>query len=466
MTINLKLTLKPGVPKYLAISDAIEEAINQGDILAGTRLPTHRELAELMAVSVQTVSNAYAHAESKGIVDAWVGSGTFVSDYGVEKETEFMLIEDSNVDEGVIDLSIAHPVCTPQHSQMFNEALIKIAKQDSDALIRAVRPVQGLDHHIEAAEKWLSSQKLEAEKERIILCNGASHGLLLALGTVAQPGDVVACEALVDHGLSARSRMLKVKLCALAIDEEGIIPEAFEEACQQHTIKALCCTPSMNNPTSSHMSLARRQAIAEIAKRYKVIIIEDDVYGALEPNRIPPLSSLLPEQAFYITSLTKTVAPGMRAGYMVVPRHLIQHTITRLAASCWMASPIAFEVATLWINEGKLDRLITFQQQEISARQRMASDIFSGFNYDAHPNGQHIWLELPEGWGSDELVSAAKASNIIITGYQPFVVRQDIKVNRVRISLGMESSRFRVKHGLQVLADILNSPPPLTHFLL
>ncbi|PSJ42714.1 PLP-dependent aminotransferase family protein [Zobellella endophytica] len=450
----------------MAIAKALEEAIARGDLLPGARLPPHRVLAEQLRVSVQTVSNAYAHAEKQGFVAARVGSGTFVSDYGGGKETELMLAEEKNTEGRAIDLSIAHPVCTDELTRLFGEVLVRVGQGNTESLIRAARPVQGLWPHIEAAARWLESQKLPAEPERVLLCNGVSHGLMLAMGVLLQPGDIVACEELVDHGLIARSRMLGVRLCGLPVDREGIIPDALEDACRKKKIKVLCCTPSMSNPASCHMSQERRLAIAELARRYHLMVIEDDVYGALEPDRLPPLSSLLPEQAFYVTSLTKTVAPGLRCGFMVVPRHLLQHCVARLAASSWMAPPLVFEVVSRWIQDGTLRRLIAFQQQEFAARQRLARELLTGFEYDSHEHGMHLWLRLPEGWGADELVGSARQANVLLTGYQPFVVDPERRLGRVRISLGCESSRYRVGHGLQLLAGMLNTPPPPTHFLL
>ena len=466
MTINIQPLLKTGMPKYLAIAKALEEAIARGELLPGTRLPTHRVLAEQLQVSVQTVSNAYAHAEKQGFITACVGSGTFVSDYGAGKETELMLVEDKDTEGRAIDLSIAHPICTTELSRLFGDTLVHIGQGNTDALIGAMRPVQGQRVHLEAVAHWLESQKLPAEPERVLLCNGASQGLMLAMGVLLQPGELVACEELVDHGLIARSRMLGVRLCGLPTDREGIIPAALEEACRKKKIKVLCCTPSMSNPASCHMGPERRQAIAEIARRHHLMVIEDDVYGALEPDRLPPLSSLLPDQAFYVTGLTKTVAPGLRCGFLVAPRHLMQHCVARLAASSWMATPLVFEVASRWIQDGSLARQIAFQQQEFAVRQRLAREILSGFEYDCHEHGMHLWLRLPEGWGADELVSSALQTNILITGYQPFVVDPERRLGRVRLSLGSESSRQRVRHGLQLLADMLNAPPPPTHFLL
>ena len=466
MTVDLQPLIKSGIPKYIAISDALEMAIAKGELSAGTKLPTHRNLADQLNVSVQTVSNAYRYAQKKGIVEAWIGSGTFVCDFQLSKTTEFLLAEDRDTQGRAIDLSIAHPVCTVQHKQLFNDALMQIANSDTDILIRAARPVQGQQQHIEQVVNWLADQKLATQADRVILCNSASQGLMVALGSAVQVGELVACESLVDHGLIARSRILNFKLLPLATDHEGIVPETFELACQQNKIKALSCTPSMSNPESKHMGLERRIAIAQIAQKYNVLIVEDDVYGALEPDRVPPRSSFLPEQSFYISSLTKVVAPGLRVGYLVAPRQYLQHAISLLAASSWMATPMLFEVAALWIKDGTLARLINFEQQEFAARQRIAKEILKGLEYDFHPNGMHIWLQLPEQWEADEFVATAHKANILITGYQPFVIDRGAPLKRVRISLGMESSRYRVKYALQLLADILNAPPPPTHILL
>ncbi|WP_434360727.1 PLP-dependent aminotransferase family protein [Parasalinivibrio latis] len=469
MTILLNPIIKKGVPKYLSISEEIIKAVRNGSLLPGTRLPTHRELAEQLGVSVQTVSNAYAHAEKIGVVEAWIGSGTFVCKDAVDdtKETEFMLAQEVKTSQDEIDMSIAHPVFTEQHTQLFNEALIQIAGQkNNEPLIGAAKPVAGQRHHIEAGQHYLSSQSLMVEHERLLLTNGASHGLALALSSAVNQGDTMACGRLVDHGLISRSRIFGFKLHPLESDEKGILPESFEQACQTKKIAALNCTPSMANPTSAHMDLARREAIAEVALRYNVTVIEDDVYGALEPDRVPPLSSLIPELAFYVTSLTKTVAPGLRTGYLVVPRHMMQHAIGRLAATSWTATPLPFEIASLWIANGTINKLIQFQQQEFSVRQAMARDILSDFSFTSHPNGQHIWLNLPEGWHSEELLGAASRSGVKITSYRPFVIDNSDQPKCVRLSLGAESNREYIRQGLGVVADIIHSSPPPSHFLL
>ncbi|MDD1792353.1 PLP-dependent aminotransferase family protein [Enterovibrio sp. ZSDZ42] len=470
MTINLHLELASGLPKYLAISKAIIEQISAGILVSGTKLPPHRELADQLSVSVQTVSNAYAHAEKQGAVEAWVGSGTFVRSFAQGRESEFLLTQDvkseHSVDD-VIDMSIAHPVYTNQITQLFNETLMTIAQSgDTAHLLNSPRPVPGQRRHIEAALHYLSQQKLNAEAECVLLTNGACHGLVLALGTAISSGDTVACERLVDHGLIARSKIFNFKLCGIDMDEQGIIPEALEKACQQRDIKALACTPSMSNPTNAHMGLERRIAIADIVRRYNLTLIEDDVYGALEPHRVPPISSIIPDQSFYVTSLTKTVAPGLRVGYLVVPRHLKHHAVGRLAATSWMATPLPFEIASHWIVNGSVERIEAFQRQEFAARQRLTAKCLSDLSFSAHPYGQHVWLTLPSEWQADNFLEAARQAGVQLTGYQPFSLDADSKINHVRISLGVEASRYRIKRGLQIVSDLVKSEPPPPHFLL
>ncbi len=468
MTISLNPIISSGQAKYLSIGQYLVECVRSGDLAPGTRLPTHREFAEQIGVSVQTVSHAYAYAEKKGALESWVGNGTFVKAGFVDDNTdiEFMLAHEMKETPDEIDMSIAHPVITERHMTLFNQALSNIASQaDNHHLLAKARPIMGQPVHQESGQQYLKTQGLDVESDLLILTNGACHGLMLALSTTVEHGDVVACGERVDHGLISRSRMLGFKLLPLEMDERGITPQAFEWACQTRNIKVLCCTPSMANPCSSHMDRERRQAIADIALRYNILVIEDDVYGALEPQREPPIASLIPHQTFYITSLTKVVAPGLRTGYLAVPRHYLQHALGRLAASSWAATPLAFEIADLWIRNGTLERFIDFQRDEFAKRQRLAASILKEYHYQAHPQGQHLWLSLPEQWQSDDLVVAAKRSGVQITSYKPFVTNVNQALPFVRVSLGAETNRGYIKHGLSVIAEILTTNPPTSSFL-
>ncbi|HCP53181.1 MAG TPA: PLP-dependent aminotransferase family protein, partial [Pseudomonas sp.] len=250
-----------------------------------------------------------------------------------------------------------------------------------------------------------------------------------------------------------------------ATDDQGLLPEAVEAACKQGGARVLFCTPTMNNPNSDTMSLERRQAIADVARKYDLTVVEDDVYGALQPNRLPPLSALIPERSFYATSLSKITLPGMRAGYLVTPPHLVQQAIGRLRSTTWMATLMPFEIASWWMQDGTLDRMISFQQQELAARQLMAREQLSGCRFKAHPNGMHLWAELPEHWTPEKFARRARQEGVMIFPAEPFLATADRGNQNVRVSLGAEQSRSRVQAGLATLSGLMAEMPPPMHFV-
>nr|QQZ51967.1 PLP-dependent aminotransferase family protein [Phenylobacterium glaciei] len=136
---------------------------------------------------------------------------------------------------------------------------------------------------------------------------------------MAAPGDVICAEALTYPGLKALAAQLRVTIVGLAMDAEGILPGAFEAACREHTVKALCCTPTLQNPTTATMSLARREALVAIARAHGVPIVEDDAYGLLPENAPPSVAALAPELTFHIAGLAKHVSPALRIAYLVAP---------------------------------------------------------------------------------------------------------------------------------------------------
>ncbi|MGE6792076.1 DNA-binding transcriptional regulator, MocR family, contains an aminotransferase domain [Pseudomonas guineae] len=465
MTIDLKPFIRSGQPKYLAIGNALSEAINSGVLLPGSKLPTHRELAETLGVSVQTVSNAYAHAEKQGAIYAQVGSGTFVRSRHVSHESDYLSTDEHEDPSRGIDLSTAHPVCTPRHVKLYRESLMRLAREGRDDFITSFHPTQGLTHHREVVCAWLAQQKMPANPDHMLFCNGAAHALTIAMATVVNPGDTVFCERETCMLLLALAQTLHFKLKGLDTDEQGLLPDALEAACKQGGARVLFCTPTMNNPTSDTMSLERRQAIADLARRYDLTVVEDDVYGALQPDRHPPLSALIPERSFYATSLTKITLPGMRAGYLVTPPHLVQQAIGRLRSTTWMATLMPFEIASWWMQDGTLERMVAFQQQEFAARQQIARELLDGCRFRAHPNGMHIWAELPAHWQPEKFARRARQEGVMIFPAEPFLATPDRGNQHVRISLGAEQSRSRLHAGLTKLNGLFSEMPPPMHFV-
>jgi DNA-binding transcriptional MocR family regulator len=217
--------------------------------------------------------------------------------------------------------------------------------------------------------------------------------------------------------------------------------------------------PHLQNPTGIQMPVERRQAIAAVAARHGVAIVEDDVYGFLG-EALPSLASLAPEVGYYITSTSKSLAPGLRIGYLTTPPGRQGGFVAAVRTSTWMAAPLMAEIATRWIEDGTADRLAAAARTESSARQAMARERLAGWTWRAHPTGFHGWLELPEPWRADDLAGAARARGVLVAPASAFAVGRP-GVEAIRVCLCATPSRLQLQRGLAILAELLASGPDL-----
>lgn len=453
-------------PRYQRIAAAIRQLIDNNTLQADEQLPTHRALAETVGVSVQTVSFAYTHAIKAGFLTARIGSGTFVSGEKPGQEVHF-LQNRPEIDSRQVDFSILGAAATTTQQSAYQQSLLSLANTPT-ALekIQCIKPFSGDVAYRENLLAWLGRQRgVAAKRQQLCLTNGATHALMIALSSVAAAGATLACEALTDHGLIALARTLNLRLEGVAVDEYGIIPEDLARCCEQKPIAAICLTPTLHNPTTATLPAARRQAVADIAKRYGVPVIEDDVFGVLDSQATLPISHYLPEQSYYIGSFSKVAAAGLRIGYLIAPSSEMPQVIARLRASSWMANPLAASVADHWLRDGTMDNLIAEQRGVMQARQAAARRLLTTsskkISLQAANDGALIWLSLPPPWRSRDFVKAAKQADVLLTAAEPFVVGHHPTPNAVRISLSAVSDKQALQRGVKIIADLLNTEPPL-----
>src|SRR6478752_9666551 len=157
---------------------------------------------------------------------------------------------------------------------------------------------------------WLARGGLPVDADRVVLTGGAQHAIAAAFSAVLKAGDTLLVEELTYAGARQFAQQLQLKLRGVAIDAEGLKPEALEQACRLTRGRVLYCMPRLHNPTSAVMSERRRRQSASIAEQYRLTVIEDDVYGFLSPERAP-LAALIPDQTIFVSSLSKSLFPGM-----------------------------------------------------------------------------------------------------------------------------------------------------------
>lgn len=449
-------------PRYLAIAEAIAGDIRAGRLRGGARLPTHRDLAYRVGVTVGTVTRAYAEAERRGLIAGEVGRGTYVRDVGAG--VGFPLRDSGAIREAEaadvnapIDLSVNYPVREATDRQ-FGDALRALANEPDVSALLDYQVNRGLARHRAAGAALIRDSGLEVSPDRVIVTCGAQHAMMAAMSALSRPGDIVLTEALTYPGMKLIAGMLQLRLHGVAMDEHGLKPDAFEAACRTMQPRALYCMPTLQNPTSLTMPEQRRREIARIAVEHGVAIVEDDIYGFLEESPPPPITHFAPSVGHYVLSVSKCIAPGLRTGFLVVPPGDASAYVAAVRATVWMAPPLAVEIAARWILDGTGKRLSDGLREEAAVRQQMVLERLAGYDYATTPHSLHGWLNLPEPWRASQFVAVARARGVLLTPAEAFVVARPAP-QALRICTGAVKTRDQLARGLDVIATLLKSAP-------
>ncbi len=268
-------------------------------------------------------------------------------------------------------------------------------------------------------------------------------------------------ESLTDHGIIGLANVLGFTLRGLPIDEQGILPDAFETACKIGDVRALVMIPTLGNPTSHLMRTERRIAISEIARRYNVCVIEDEVYKPILEDKLPSMPELLPELGFFVTSFTKTVMTGLRTGYLVVPTHYSIRVTSILRVTSWSGVNLMAEMASRWIEDGTAAELIDIQRSELRSRQAQVTDILGPLVAGSNPLSLCAWLKIPRNWSEDGLVRALASKGVAVTPSDPFVAGADRGSGGIRVCLGGRLSRLALQTSLETIRETFAQLPPV-----
>lgn len=496
MTIWLPELRGRSGPKYRAIADAIVDAVDQGDLSPGDKLPPQRNLAYDLGVTLGTVTRAYQELERRGLARGEVGRGTFVADAGVAKAglaetgdavaisdayapgaTELRVealrridMEHTPVDElygpevhsrDGFELASNYPL-TAGVGPLTARAVARVNHGPIWEAVCRYQARNGLQPHREAGAQWLADLGIKADADDLLIAPGAQVGTLTALMAFTQPGDVILTEALTWPGLKATATPLGLSIQSVAMDEDGIIPDALEKACREQAPRLLYLLPTLHNPTAGVMPEERRRKIAEIARRHGLFIIEDDVYGFLVEDAPPPVRAFAPEITVYVTSLSKAVSPGLRVGYVIVPRGRMNAFVGAMRSSVLMAAPVAVEIASEMIRGGEAAEMVAAQRAEIAVRQEMLAKRLGNLGVRTHPRSLHCWLPVPEAYTGPEFRTRLLENGVSVTPGNVFVMDDAHRPERhhVRLCLGPEQDRARLERALDIIADLARQRDP------
>ncbi|HSR72453.1 MAG TPA: PLP-dependent aminotransferase family protein, partial [Kiloniellales bacterium] len=422
----------------------------------GQRLPTHRDLAWRLGVTVGTVSRAYAEAERRGLITGEVGRGTYVAPPATPIAHGPTAPEDQP--DGFVDLSLAYPPDS-EEMRLIGPALTKLGGESIASALMRYQPNAGRAAHRAAGAAWLERYGVFVPPERVVVTAGAQHGIVVALAALTRPGDRVLAESLCYPGIRLVAEMLGLRLEGLAMDEHGLLPEAFEAACRNGGAKALYTIPTLHNPTTAILPEDRRKEIAEIARSHDVAIVEDDILRLLAPDPPPTIGSFAPERSYFISGLSKTTAPGLRIGYLAGPEHAVTQLVAAVRATSWMAPPLSAEIAGRWILDGTADRILADRRETVEAFRRRALAVLAPLGAVAPPGSLHAWLRLPEPWHAGDFAAEARRRGVGVTPAEAFAVARRDVPPQVRICYSAARSQDDLDRALGILAGLLAEGP-------
>jgi len=472
-------TLRPDGPRYLALADRIQADVESGRLRAGAQLPPQRALAASLGVDFTTVTRAYAEARRRGLVRGHVGRGTFVRERtarertgrervarGASARTPQELVGQSAAPDGPVDLSLNFPplAVLADAEAMLARTLAELPETPGFAGLLQYQPNAGRDDHRAAGASWIARRGLAAPAAQVVVTSGAQHALAVLLTTLAARGDTVLTESFTYPVFRVLADQLGLRLRGLPMDDEGITPDGLRDACltagRAGAPRLLYCTPTLQNPTTAVMSAARRAAIADVARAHDLTIVEDDTYGPLAHDAPPALATWAPERTYFVASLSKTVAPGLRTAFLAAPNATAAARLAAgIRATAWMATPLTAEVAASWIRDGTALRLLEANRAEAAVRQRIAARCLTGLDWRAHPEAYHGWLALPPAWSVAELVVQLGRDGIVVTPGESFHVGDGPAPTAIRLSLSGAPSTAALERALGRVAATLGAGP-------
>lgn len=453
-------------PLYLRIADRIETDITHGVLPVGAKLPPQRDLAYDIGVTIGTIGRAYALVRERGLVSGEVGRGTFVLGRDPEPEHVPIRIEKAAGVDGTRSMDgaasgrlIMDSTSAPDLGQgeTIGRMLAEIIRENPDKVVDYTRswPAEWR----EAGARWLAADGWKPDAKSVVPTIGVHASAMAVIAAMTAPGDKIAFEQLTYSSISRSANLAGRRSVVMAIDEQGPVPEDFDRLCAQQHPKLAFFIPSLHNPTLTTTPLNRRREIAEIARRHNVWLIEDSIYGALLDEPPTPISSLLPERTFHIGGLSKTVAAGVRGGWVSCPANLAPRIqIAHKMVTGGMPFMLA-ELGARMVLSGAADAIRQQSRIEIEAREAMVRQAFAGLDFKSHKRAPFTWMKLPDPWLSGTFKQAAASEGVQVDDedeYKPG--RTDQVYHRIRVGFSTVKTREDLKLGLSTIRRLMDNP--------
>ncbi|MFI0405540.1 PLP-dependent aminotransferase family protein [Actinomadura sp. 3N508] len=463
---DLHLELSPTGPRRAAVAAALREAVRSGRLAPGTRLPPYRSLAVDLGVARNTVADAYAELVAEGWLTARQGSGTRVAARVVAKQRPAPGKAPGHKAGAVAhNLRQGQPDATSFPRAAWGTAVRRaMTAAPHDAF--APGDPQGRPELRRALAEYLARARgVAASPDQIVVCAGFAHGLRLLFGGVLS-GPL----AVEPYGLPFHRDILAaagVRTIPLGLDERGARTDELAShpgIASRRGAGAVLLTPAHQFPTGGPLHPARRAAAVDWARGRGGVVLEDDYDGEFRYDREPvgALQGLDPDHVVYLGSVSKSLSPAIRVGWMVLPPHLVDAMLTAKGLrEAWTGVTDQLALAEL-IGSGNYDKHIRRMRQRYRARRNLLvatlAERAPHIAVTGIAAGLHAVLRLPPGT-EGPAVQAATRTGVALDGLATFRHPDSPQPHRDGLVVGYATPPdHRYRPALDVLCRAL--PPP------
>ncbi|MFC6346588.1 aminotransferase-like domain-containing protein [Vagococcus carniphilus] len=339
--MDIRIDKRRKVPLYRQIMNQIMSLVNENKLLKGDKLPSERVLATQLNVNRSTIVRAYDELYAQGFVERRPNSGTFIlgeSSDSFSGNPFFVRKKKTEKDPYVLDLE---KMIKQNNTRLINaytgelpyELIPNISLPSfhwKEFLQEDVSTLGYLPLRKTIQSLMSNMYDYHPKEEEVMLTAGGQQSLVLLMQALLKPGDVVAIEdPSFFYGMSLFESMA-IKVVKIPVDQNGLSVDALEEVLQVESIQLLLTNPNFQNPTGSSMSLERRKQLVKVCRKYRIPIVEDDVFGQLSyqvPNPLPLLKKLAPETVIYLGSVSKMLGKRMQLGWIDAPKLVLDEVI-------------------------------------------------------------------------------------------------------------------------------------------
>jgi GntR family transcriptional regulator/MocR family aminotransferase len=439
---ELTVALDPhaDLPLFLQLARAIADDIRQERLHPGDSLPGSRALAQSLGVHRNTVIAGYAELHAEGLVVTRSGGGTFVAapapspppsplPPAVERPSYALApplpMQPSNViPPGTLMLSRGMPDVRLLPAEALARAYRRAIGRHGRGLLTYGDPRGHLRLRQELGTFLSRTRGLSANSDRVLVTRGSQMAIDLTARALVSRGDVVAVEALGHRPAWTALKLSGAELAPVAVDDEGLDVAELGALAQSRPLRAVYVTPHHQFPTTAVMSPARRAALAELAARHRFAVIEDDYDHEFHYEGRPILPIAAGQgraNIIYLGSLSKVLAPGLRAGFLVAPPSVIDRVVSlREAVDLQGDGAVEAALAELF-EDGEVQRHVRRMRRTYAARRdalaaALARHLGGALSFRVPDGGMAIWARVADELDAEAWASAAAVEGVLVRG--------------------------------------------------